>query len=205
MNFQIKGKQIVSLGLKNSGKSNFVKYALKSQIPNSHLAFDPNDEFKQKWGYTQYVPQNPGDSAELDLCVDQIFKPRMQQLEALIVDEAGRYHQKGGELGGPIGEIVHQGTSHWGKGAWFIDRRPKNLHTDILELAEYIFVHRLTGENDMKKLRNIHPNLPQEVQKISGPEGKGEYPQYSCIMVTPGRNLKMLRPVPEMQNEKPTS
>jgi len=200
------GKQITSVGLKNSGKSNFVKYVLLSKYPGKHLAFDPNDEYKDQWNFNQYVPESKRSNAELDLCIDKILRPRLHNpFEMFVVDESNRFHQKGGELAGPVGEIVDWGTSHWGIGAWFVARRPKSLHSDVLELSEYIFVHRLTGENDMKKLRNIHPDLPGEVQKISGPSGNGEYPQYSCIMVTPGRELVPLAPVPEMQNDKPTA
>ena len=198
------GKQFCVVGLKNSGKTNFVKWLLRD-FYSRHVVFDPKDEYKDEWGWNQYVPGNKRSNAELDLFIDQFVKPNKSTIDVLVVDESNRYHQKGGELKGPIAEIVDWGTSHWNMGAGFVARRPKQVHTDILELSEYIFVHRLTGENDMKKLRNIHPNLPGEVQKISGPEGQGDYPQYSCIMVTPGRNLVQLPPPPEMQNDKPTS
>lgn len=200
------GKQICSVGLKNSGKSNFIKYAIMQQYSQNHLVFDPNDEYKDKWNFNQYVPGSKRSNAELDLCIDKILQPRLHDpFDLFVVDESNRFHSKGGSLGGPIGELIDWGTSHQNIGAWFVARRPKSLHSDVLELSDYIFVHKLTGQNDLKKLQNINKDLPDEVKKISGPQGNGKYPQYSCIMVTPGRQLVPLAPCREMPNDKPTS
>jgi hypothetical protein len=169
------------------------------------MAFDPMDEYKDRWGFNQFIPTKKRSNAELDRFIDQVIKPSKDAFDMMVVDECNRYHKKNGNLTGPVAEITDWGTSHWNLGAIFIARRPSQVHTDIIELADYLFIHRLTGDNDMKKLRSIHPDLPAEVQKISGPEGKGEYPQYSCIMVKPGNTFEVIDHIPEMDNDKATS
>jgi len=188
------GRQFSIFGLKNSGKTNFSKWLLTEFYPR-HVVFDPMDEYRDEWGYNQFVPQQKRSAEELDLFLDQFVKPNKGELDMLIVDEANRYHRKGGELQGGIAEIIDYGTSHWNLGAGFIARRPVQVHTDILELSEYLFIHRLTGKNDLKRLRNVHPELPQAVKDL---------PQYGCVMVKPDRSFETLNPPPLMENNKPT-
>lgn len=189
------GKQVGVFGLKNSGKTNFVKWLLKNFYPRSFV-FDPMDEYKDEWGFNQYVPQQKRSQAELEMFIDQVIKPNKQQIDMMVVDESNRYHTKGGELDGPVAEIIDYGTSHWNLGAIFIARRPVQVHTDILELSEYLFIFRLTGKNDHKRLDNIAPGLSDAVRDL---------PQYGCVMVKPDRSFEVLQPVPLMDNDKPTS
>ena len=45
-------------------------------------------------------------------------------------------------------------------------RRPVQFHTDIVELADFLFIFRLDGNNDYKYLENLHRGLGDMVRNL---------------------------------------
>jgi hypothetical protein len=68
----------------------------------------------------------------------------------------------------------------------FIARRPVQLNTDLIELADYIFVFRLTGANDVKYLNNLTRNLGDTVQSLG---------QYEFVIVNPDKTYQVYNPL----------
>lgn len=195
---ELKGKQVSVFGLKNSGKTNFVKWVL-SRNP-SHIAFDPMDEYKDKWGFNQYIPSSRrGKEAkkELGLFVDQLVKPNKSKLDFIVVDECNRFHSKGGELKGAMGELVDVGSSHWNIGTIFVARKVTQVHTDVRGLSDYWFIFNLTDSNNVKLLNDqVADGLGDAVKDL-------EPDSYECIVVPPDReNYYKMSKVPEQENEK---
>jgi hypothetical protein len=195
----LKGKQVYIAGLKNSGKTNFCKWLLNTKFP-MHMAFDPMDEYKDKWDFNQYIPESRRGSEareELELFTDQLVKPSKASLDAVVVDECNRFHNKGGQLDGPIGEIVDVGSSHWNMATIFISRKPTQVHTDIRGLADYWFLFNLTDSNNIKMLnQDVADGLGDAVKALS-PDS------FECIVVPPDReNYFKMQSVPEQLNEK---
>lgn len=185
----LRGKQWLTLGLKGRGKSNFNKWLLQ-QRPR-HFVFDPMDEYPDSQGYNQYVPQaKRGDQAvqELDLFIDEVIKENSSKLDYLVVDEVNRFHTKGGTLDGAVGELLDL-NRHWDIGVGTIARRPTQVHTDIREMSDYIFIFGLTGRSDMKTLEDMATGLADAVREL-GP--------YQFVMVDPSREIHTMQPVPSM-------
>jgi len=195
----LKGKQILIVGLRNSGKTNFCKWLLNTKLP-MHMAFDPMNEYKDKWGYNQYVPEHRrGEEAkeELELFADQLVEPNKAELDAVAIDECNRFHTKGGELKGPIGEMVDVGSSHWDMLVAFLARKLTQVHTDIRGLSDYWFIFNLTDSNNIKMLnQNVADGLGDAVKALN-PDS------FECIVVPPEReNYFKMSKVPEQNNEK---
>jgi len=195
---ELQGNQILVCGLKNSGKSNFVKWLL-SRNP-SHLVFDPMNEYRDQWGFNQYIPESRrGKEAEeeLNLFLDQLIKPNQDQLKFCVIEECNRFHTKQGNLDGAIGEIVDVGSSHWNMGTVFISRKITQIHSDIRGLSDYWFIFNLTDSNNVKMLnKKVADGLGDAVKNLD-PDG------FRCVCVPPNReDYFIMDKVPLQKNEK---
>jgi len=182
----------ITVGLKNSGKTNFTKWLL-SQYPR-HMVYDPKDEYRDDWGWNQYVPQQ-NSRQEVELFLDRLVYPNRQHLDIAVLDDFNRAHNSSGnhDLSGRLAWLVDEGTSHSDVGAGFMSRRISQLHPDIVGLADYIFIHRLPGASDARRMRDINGDLPDIVRGLE---------DYQIAMVGPMRDIQVLGPPPLMQNEK---
>lgn len=188
MAINLKGSHWLTLGLKGSGKSNFNKWLL-SKRPR-HMVFDPVKEYQ---GYHRYVPNNTrGDAAveELKLVTDQVVKANQDQIDYFYVDEVNRYVSKRGQLDGPVGELVDL-NRHYNMGVGFTARLPQQVHTEIRELADYIFIFNLAGKASLEFLDDMAENTRQTLERLD---------KYECVMLDPNRNITKLKAVPNMDN-----
>ena len=191
MAINLQGKQWLTLGLKGSGKSNFNKWLL-SQRPN-HMVFDPVKEYN---GYHRYTPNNTrGEEAvqELKDVTEQVIKPNKGKLDYFYVDEVNRFVNKGGQLKGPVGELVDL-NRHYDMGVGFTARLPQQVHTDIRELADYIFIFNLAGKASREFLDDMSEGTLKAMDQLD---------EHECVMLDPQRNVKILKPVPNMDGKNP--
>lgn len=191
MAINLKGKHWLTLGLKGSGKSNFNKWLL-SQRPN-HFVFDPVKEFN---GYHRYMPENTrGDEAikELKAVTQQVVKPNRQSLDYFYVDEVNRFVSKRGQLDGPVGELVDL-NRHYDMGVGFTARLPQQVHVDIRELADYIFIFNLAGKASKQFLDDMSDGALRAMESLE---------EHECVMLDPQRNVKVLSPAPNMDGKTP--
>lgn len=187
MKADLSGKQVTIFGKKNMGKSYFVNY-LMSKMEGNYACFDPMHE------HTDYKENDlvvrpttrRGDEAikQLSEFVEFAVENRAN-FDYIVVDEINRFHSKRSELDGPIGDLVDF-TEHYGMGFISVARRPVQVHVDIQELADYQFIFRLSGVNDVRRLDDISSGLGERVASLN---------QREFVAVGPGGNYSTQPPI----------
>lgn len=149
------GKQFVALGLPGSGKTTLVKHLLAQE--RAHLVYDPNREYG---GFRAYQPNDIGSLDELDWVIDRYVKPGASgpPHRLFVMDEANIYIPHSGKLRQNILQLAHL-RRHWGVGWGVVARRPSNVHTEVREMTNYLFVFRITGLRDRQLLNDWHKGL----------------------------------------------
>lgn len=181
------GSHVLVLGKKNTGKSYFTNY-LMSISNGPYLSFDPMREHED-YGRDDIVIRpdaTRGDDAvqALDDAINFLEENR-DTFEWCFVDECNRFHTKGGTLDGAIGALADY-NAHYGMGMCMVARRPVQVHTDLRELADWLFVFRLTGQNDVRTLDNISRGLGERAASLNPREfmvvaPSGEYWRHDPI------------------------
>lgn len=153
-------KQFVVVGLRGHGKTVFAKSVLES-VPESHIVYDPNDEYH---GYRSYVPDDPNSPDEMDAFIRDFgarYKP-----DLLLFDEINTYVRKNPTpLPTWLRQLVNNGR-HWGVSAGYIARRPASIHTDIIEIADWLFIFNLAGKNDFQHLETLSKGLGEAAKEL---------------------------------------
>ena len=157
------------VGKRGTGKSWLLKHILDSTP--SHIVYDPLGEHK---GYRQYIPQNRQSVTELDEMIRGMVIPWRPAL--FIIDEANKYiPPKPAPLPRGVADL-NDFARHWGVSTGYIARRPVQFHSDILELADFVFFFRNTGKNDYRYLEDLHEGLGDKVRSLK----KWEFVVYSA-------------------------
>lgn len=146
------------LGLQGSGKTTLVKHILDDV--DRHIVYDPLGEYD---GYRRYIPTDLHSTAELDRFVERIVTP--MQPDLFVLDEANKYIDKNKETPKAVADLVDF-SRHWGISWGCVARRPTQLHTDVRELAHYVFVFGLYGSNDRRLLNDWYSGMGDVVQGL---------------------------------------
>lgn len=177
-------KRFGILGLQGTGKTYLSKYILEQQ-PAS-LVYDVMHEYK---GYNRYIVKfrqyNSDGINELNSLVSQVVIGS-GKIKLFILDEANRFCQpKPRPLPDSILELNDfQRHYHISFGA--ICRRPTQLHTDIIELAHYLFIFQLKGKNDLIYLEALAAGLGNAVFSL---------PEYHFVIVYPNHEFEVHPPI----------
>lgn len=176
----ITNKRFVILGLQGSGKTVLAKYMLSKC--SRHLVYDTLREYK---GFIRYTPTDRNSKSELERMIKTlVFKKVKPQL--FIIDEANRFIEpKPTALPQGVNEL-NDWSRHIGISWGCICRRPTQLHTDMMELAHYLFIFCLRGKNDTAYLDSILPNLGDTVSNLK---------QYEFAIVTENRSVYVHQPI----------
>lgn len=154
-----------------------VKYFLRQQP--DHLIFDPLEEYDVN-EFNVYRPDsiirkgssvNP--SEEMEILIENVIKPAAScgKLKLFAIDEADIPFPAHEELGFNARQMLTLGR-HWGPGntdgicVLYIARRPVNLNTNVVELADYRVFFTLTGRNDLKYMNDIRIHLDDVVTNL---------------------------------------
>jgi len=152
-------KRCVFFGLMGSGKTELVKHVLRST--KSHLVYDPLNEYN---GFTRYVPDDRQSVSELNDLVEGMVIPQKPRL--FIIDEANKYiRPKPQALPSGIADL-NDLSRHWDIAWGAVCRRPTQFHTDIVELAHYLFIFPLHGKNDRHYLNDLKAGLGDTVDSL---------------------------------------
>lgn len=137
----LRNKRAVIFGLPDSGKSMLAKSIIQSQP--SHVVYDPMGEYD---GWNNYVPEDRHSKIELDEFVSKYVIPRRPKL--FVLDEANKYVEpKPSRIPRALADL-NDFSAHSDIAWMMIARRPAQFHTDIVELAHYVFAFGLPGKND---------------------------------------------------------
>lgn len=163
----LKGKHFMTFGKKNTGKSYFNNF-LMSRASRPYACFDPMEE------HTDYSDKDVvirpterrGDEAvnQLSEAIEFAVENR-DEIGYMWVDEVNRFHSKGGQLTGPLADLIDY-NAHYDMGVGMIARRPVQVHTDLRELADYTFIFRLSGVSDVRTLDDMAMGLGERVAAL---------------------------------------
>ena len=166
---KLEGKRWVIVGPNESGKSVLAMHIARSFA--SSLIVDPLDGYRALPGqHKKYHPQSvTGEAAqqEIDRVVRSLVMegPRVRKVDLWLVDEANRFFPHGKPLRKHVAWLNdayrHSGLS-WG----VICRRPVQLFTDMVELAQWQYFFRLTGRNDLQFVEDQHKGLAEVVGNL---------------------------------------
>ena len=186
---KLEAKRFVIVGPQGSGKSILARHFARSFT--SALIVDPLDEHGDL-GRTRYIPKNlsygPASQTEMDRVVKQLVMngPYVRKVDLWMVDEANRYFPRSKPLPPRVpwlnDSIRHAGLS-WG----VIARRLVQLNTDLVELAHFLFIFRLTGKNDLSYADDIQHGLGDIIREL---------PPYHFVVRDAQGNLTKHSPVP---------
>tara|TARA_Y100000310_G_C20341620_1_gene650075 strand:+ start:51 stop:635 length:585 start_codon:yes stop_codon:yes gene_type:complete len=154
-------------GARGSGKSVLVAHILGTA--RTHLIYDPLGEHKN---YRRYVPDDRHSVSELDAAISVLVTPRRfggqaaSSPDMFVIDEANKYvAPKPSPLPKGIADLVDYGR-HYPCSVGFVARRMAQFHTDIVELADAVFIFRLAGRNDYRYLEELHQGLGDVVRGL---------------------------------------
>lgn len=177
-------------GGKGAGKSTWLQHTLSRPEYRSHLVWDLMREHQT---LNRYVPDNRrGDKLQKEFQVSMerlvLEADRSERPELVAVEEASRVAPNAGGVPDALAELVDL-NRHYGVGLLGVARRPAQVWTDLVELADNIIIYRLTGKNDVRRLN-------QEMEGLG--DAARELDNYEFIRVTPDRRWSIHDPVPEM-------
>ncbi len=181
MNFvDLQGKGFAILGLRGTGKTYLAKYLLK-QNPRS-IVYDVLHEYQ---GLNRYIVEyrQAGKMAlqELNLFIGKVVI-NSGKIKLFVLEEANRYcPPKPSPLPLEILELNDFGR-HFGVSFGVIARRPTQLHSDLIELADYLFIFQLKGKNDILYLNSLAQGLGDAVLSL---------PQYQFVIVYPNHTFQV--------------
>jgi hypothetical protein len=180
-------KRLQIMGLQGSGKTQFAKHLLR--LTPDHLVYDPMNEYQ---GFTRYVPTLRNSVEELNLCIERLVIPHKPDL--FIIDELNRYcPPKPTPLPTGVGEL-NDLSRHWGITWGGCFRRPSQVHTDLMELANYLVIFDLHGKNDGIYLDALLAGLG---------DAAGSLPRFHFALVTDCRTFEVHAPVPYLPTGAP--
>lgn len=182
------GKTFVIFGLKNTGKSTVANYILNTYGAEA-IYYDTLYEAPEVSPFDIYQPKNRYSVIELETFIKAIIPQNINELpkyRMVIIDEANRHcPPKPSPLPASIADLNDQ-CRHYLMSAGFIARRPCQLNQDLTELADYMFIFRLTGKSDIQYLNNTVTGLGDAVQSL----GNHEF-----ILVNPDKSYQVCQPI----------
>ena len=173
-------KRFCILGPPGTGKSELAKHLLRQT--SSHVVYDPLGEHSE---FTRYVPSNRNSISELEVFIMRFVIPQRPRL--FLVDEANRYiRPKPSPLPAGISDL-NDLSRHWDITWGLLARRAVQMHSDVLELAHYLFVFRLQGRNDRRFFNDTIEGLGHII---------AELPEYHFAVIEKGQRFFIHNPFP---------
>lgn len=176
-------------GLKGAGKSNFVQYLLTLEQYRNHLVYDV---CKEHAGFNRYLPRHrSGEEARVEFGeVVQRFvtqNDRGLRPDLLVAEEVSRLAPNRGGAPDELYDLVDL-NRHYATGFLGVARRPAQVDTNLVELADNILVFTVRGKNDVKRLNEEAPG--------SG-DAAADLEPYHFLRIQGDRSYSVHSPVPE--------
>lgn len=182
------GKTYCTLGVKGAGKSTLNDMLLNT-YGNDALYYDTLHEAPENAAYNYYQPSDKYSIAELESVIAAIIpqnKFAEPKFKLFVVDEANRFFKPYPHPLPEKAKELNDICRHFGMTFGCIARRPSQLHSDLVDLADYLFIYRLTGKNDMVYLENTVSGLSDTVRNL----GNHEF-----VQVNPDKSFQVCSPI----------
>lgn len=172
-------KRFIIIGPPGSGKTELAKSILATTP--EHVVYDPLDEYKE---FTRWVPRDRDSKEELEMFITRYVRPKAPRL--FLIDEANRYIEpKPTRLTQEV-SAINDFARHWDLAWGLVTRRPSQFHSDVVELAHFLFVFGLHGKNDRRYLDDLVQGLGDQVDAL---------PEFHFLILQNGRVLGIHAPV----------
>lgn len=185
--FDLENKRFVIVGLQGTGKSVLVKHLLSQN--KHHIVYDVLHEHQ---GFNRYIPTHRQYSdaaiAELNAFVNKVVLGS-GRIRLFIMDEANRYcRPKPNPLPNAILDL-NDFNRHERIAFGCVARRPTQLHSDLMELAHYLFIFRLVGKNDCEYLEELAQGLGDATKSLK---------DFHFVVVNPDRSYYVHAPIKDL-------
>jgi len=153
-------KHTVIVGKRRCGKSNLMAHILNQPFAENTLVWDINEEHGDQ---DRIIPSHrKGEELreEFEEATHRLITGNDRELrpDLYAVEEANRVAPNKGKTPEPFIDLVDRGA-HYGTGTIAIARRPAQMDTDVVELADNLFVFKVRGKNDISRLNAIADGL----------------------------------------------
>lgn len=188
----IKNSHTMLFGLKGAGKSNWLQWLLsKRRYSTSHVCFDVCREHDS---LNQYLPRHRRGKEgrqELEQVLTRLITDveRERRPEVVAIEEISRYAPSNGATSEALMELCDL-NRHYGVGLVGVARRPAQVESDLVELADQLVIFNLRGKNDIRRLNNERAGLGDMIVNEVG--------EYEYAVVDGQRNVSIHNPVAEM-------
>ena len=180
-------KRAVIFGLPGTGKSLLLEHILKST--RKHIIYDPLNEHGPKdgsQGFTRYVPTDRHSADELNTFIEKGVIARRNDYDLLAIDEMNIYvRPKPTPLPRAVADLNDM-SRHFLLSWLGVARRPSQFHTDIVELAHFVFLFKLPGANDYRYMESLSKGLGDTVRAL---------PKYHFAILEDGVRVTVHTPV----------
>lgn len=158
----LSGKGWCIFGPRGSGKSWLLEHLLDTNA--DHIVYDPMGDH---YGYRQYIPDDRASIDELSDLIEHVVIPTHPAIFA--VDECNKFvAPKPRPLPRGVDSLMDFGRHYGPAGISFgcVARRPAQFHSDVVELADALFLFGLQGKNDYHYLEDLHRGLGDAVRSL---------------------------------------
>lgn len=169
MKIDLYNKKIVVFGYNYSGKTYLVKKLTKT-FKGKVLVYDWHKEYTDvnKKDLLIYYPKFKTDVEkrllEFNTIINKLFVNK-KGMKLLIVDEANEYLPSRKPLPSSI-EDLRSNHAHYNQSYILIARRPVDLNTNLIEVADYRIFFRLDGKNDLQYVDSLKKGLSDIVANL---------------------------------------
>ncbi len=160
-------KGTVVAGLRGSGKTNFARL-IANVDQDAVLVYDPlgqYPEFDRIEPKQRSFPQAAEEFARI-IKKYQLRDASKHNYRLLIIDEAQRLAPVAKALNRDIA-LLNSEHRHIPLGIVWIARRPRELHAEIINLADHMMIFRLPGATDFKFLEDTAKGLGEKVRNLT--------------------------------------
>ncbi len=174
-------KQLLIAGQRGSGKTVFAKHIVKELFPKNHVVFDVNFSVnKYDWeGFNRFKVTEPLNKDELRKEFDTFFNDLEQKeinkrthlfkdemrVDCIVTEEANMVAPSR-ELPPFSFKFLTNIGRHTNVTHIILTRRPVQVNTDAVELADYLVLFALSGKNDVGYLNEIKSGLGDAVAEL---------------------------------------
>lgn len=191
MNVEFFGGHTLIFGLKGTGKSNLVAYILDQPVYENHAVYDLAREHGDN-AANRVVPENtqpPEATEEFEQAFSALVteNDRDMRPDIFVGEEVSRYAPNNGKAPESLLDLADQ-SRHYGVGFLGTARRPAQVNTTLVELADYLIVFRVRGKNDVSRLNREADGLGDKARDLD---------PHEFIVVDSMRDMAVHEPVPE--------
>jgi len=185
MDVELTRKTWAILGYKGGGKSILAK-TIAARYGSKALYYDVLHEVPETAPFHAYQPKNRHNVEELESIIKLVKNGK--QYRMFIIDEANRYcPPKPKALPDGVADL-NDWCRHpqYNLSVGYICRLPVQINTDLLEIADYLFIFQLGGKNTQSYLNDMRSGLGDAVRDL--------LPFYFAL-VYPDRTWRIFNPV----------